>query len=251
MTRPPTNKPPAVRKRKSKRQSRKTAVSPVRPKPVEKIIPVDVMNKLRDRVEALSEISSSTVKTLDQEFEIEARYGVTPRRLGNYLRKIASADREKANTTEPAAPKRGTSDAWSKKLGAHRKRQASVASILDATFGHLEDCKPELWDRRAYWMLVGLVYERIATNESEIPTDELVTLAKILAESRRIEVKIRETSGASTTREEDVATDGPIPERLADIVRQVYGTTISNKTDTSNSLDETSNGRAPSTNKPS
>ncbi|MDO8630534.1 MAG: hypothetical protein Q7R41_08570, partial [Phycisphaerales bacterium] len=40
-------------------------------------------------------------------------------------------------------------------IGAFRRRQASVAVILDRTFGSMAKCNPELWERRAYLMLMG------------------------------------------------------------------------------------------------
>ena len=115
-------------------------------------------------------------------------------------------------------------DRWPERLRAHRTRQASVASILDAAFGCLADCSPELWERRAYLMLVGMVYERLGAGEQEIPTDELVALAKVLAENRRVEVRSRAGDSPGRAVEPGARNDGPLPERFADIVRQVYGT---------------------------
>ena len=58
----------------------------------------------------------------------------------------------KANTDpEPAA------DDWGDKLNACRRRQQSVAAILDRTFGQWAESNPDLWERRAYLMLIGLV----------------------------------------------------------------------------------------------
>ncbi len=115
-------------------------------------------------------------------------------------------------------------ETWSAKVRRYRRRQASVASILDGLFGRLADCSPELWERRAYLMLVGLVYERLALDEDEIPTEELVKLAKVLAENRRIEAKLQQATKDSTPDKEDEAAKGDLPDRFADVVRQVYGT---------------------------
>lgn len=118
------------------------------------------------------------------------------------------------------------SDDWSDKVRAHRCRQASVAAILDQTFGQFARCSPELWERRAYLMLVGLVYERLATNEDEISTDELVTLAKVLAENRRAEARLRDNHRPKEPTESTPPPTGELPERFADMVRQVYGTNL-------------------------
>ncbi len=116
------------------------------------------------------------------------------------------------------------SDGWRGKLGAHRRRQASVAAIIDRLFGGLGQCNPDLWERRAYLLLVGLVYERLATDDEEISTDELVRLAKALAENRRIEARRRDGKEREQPAEADSPPKGDLPERFGDIVRQVYGT---------------------------
>ena len=108
------------------------------------------------------------------------------------------------------------------KVRAHRCRQASVASILNRTFGRFAKSNPELWERRAYLMLVGLMYERLAVNEKEISTDELTALSKALAEQRRAEAQAGDGRGVETDHAEN--RDGELPQDFAEIVRQVYGT---------------------------
>jgi hypothetical protein len=116
--------------------------------------------------------------------------------------------------------------AWTDKLESHRARQASVSSILDATFGRLAQCSPDLWGYRAYLLLVGMVYERLALNENEISTDELVALAKVIAENRRLEVRLREMEGDSKPSAPCPKTGERLPDSLNDAVRQVYGTNL-------------------------
>ena len=138
-----------------------------------------------------------------------------------------------ASSDGRAAAKAGASDArerarksdgWEGKLGAHRRRQASVAEIIDRIFGELAQCNPDLWERRAYLLLVGLVYERLATDDEEISTDELVRLAKALAENRRVEARLRDGKDPEQPAEADSPPRGDLPERFGDVVRQVYGT---------------------------
>ncbi len=138
--------------------------------------------------------------------------------------KAAGTKRPRGHGANPQAE--GTKDGWSARVGAHHRRQASVGAILDQTFGRLAKCSPDLWERRAYLMLVGLVYERLATNEDEISTEELVILAKVLAENRRVEARLKDThvppeaTGPATPRTR------ALPDNLADVVRQVYGTNL-------------------------
>ena len=97
-----------------------------------------------------------------------------------------------------------------------------MAKILDQTFGQFAESNPELWERRAYLMLVGLMYERLAVNEQEISTDELVALSKALAEQRRAEAQAND--GDQETDRVDSRPDGELPEDFAEVVKQIYGT---------------------------
>lgn len=119
-----------------------------------------------------------------------------------------------------------TGEVWKGKVRDHHRRQASVAAILDQTLGHFAKSDPRLWERRAYLMLIGLVYERLATNEEEISTDDLVTLAKVLAENRRAEARAQGNHRLSETPESLQSSTGKLPDHLADVVRQVYGTNL-------------------------
>ena len=113
-------------------------------------------------------------------------------------------------------------------VASHRLRQASVAAILDQLFGPFGASDPKLWERRAYLLLVGSVYERLAT-DAELGTDELVKLARVLAESRR-----SKSSKVSSRSEDDEAAaitsgakgNGRLPDRFADMVRDLYGATV-------------------------
>ncbi len=134
-----------------------------------------------------------------------------------------SPTRRKTARTESEPLPEDTSDV---DMRAHRRRQESVAALLDQTFGRLADCSPDLWDRRAYLMLVGLVYERLATNEDEIPTDELVTLAKVLAENRRAEARSSENQRSREENDAPAVGTGELPTGVDCAVRQVYGTNL-------------------------
>lgn len=144
---------------------------------------------------------------------------------------IAASTPKTSRTRKAAKSKSSTSAAatgatWKGKVQGHHRRQASVAAILDQTLGHFAKSDPGLWERRAYLMLVGLVYERLATNEEEISTDDLVTLAKVLAENRRAEARAQGNHRLSETPESLKFSTGKLPDHLADVVRQVYGTNL-------------------------
>lgn len=131
-----------------------------------------------------------------------------------------------------------TEEQWQAKLRARRKRQESVSSILDAAFGSLGKCNPDLWERRTYLMVVGMVYDRLAASEDEISTGDLVALAKVLAEQRRsaarnrTEGKVVENGDGSPDRgAANPVRDGRLPERFGDVVRQLYGTNLPTHTD--------------------
>lgn len=149
------------------------------------------------------------------------------------------ADEQTVESASPGMPNIGTSTAhanrpldrvWVDRVRAHRQRQASISAILDQTFGRFAESDPSLWDRRAYLMLVGIVYERLATNETDVSTEELIALAKLLAESRRADNQARGTpvEGPTTERQSGASAsdNGRLPDSFGDVVRQIYGTNV-------------------------
>ena len=168
--------------------------------PISRLLPESLLEELGRTAASVEAVTPDVVKALDDRLRIAERYGVSRRRLAKHLSGLKET------------------------LESHRHRQATVSAILDETFGQLATCKPELWDRRAYLMLVGLVYERLATNEEDLPTEELVALAKVLAESRRAQSRPRDSVAVEEAPGSKASRDGPLPDRFADIVRQIYGT---------------------------
>ncbi|MDO8632829.1 MAG: hypothetical protein Q7R41_20290, partial [Phycisphaerales bacterium] len=64
--------------------------------------------------------------------------------------------------------------------------------------------------------------ERLAAGPEDIPTDELIALAKALAENRRVEARSRD--GRTDPDSAGVRGGGDLPEHFGGIVRQLYGT---------------------------
>lgn len=218
-----TTSPPRDGSRKPRaRSSRRVSRSPAH-----KLLPAPVLDELMSVAQACTPITMQLVRELDSRLRIAEQYDVSHRRLKNLLVRLQEAAEPASGRAATSKPD-GASGSWKNKLRAHRRRQASVASILDAAFGRLTDCNPDLWERRAYLMFVGLVYERLATSEGEIPTDELVALAKVLAEHRRVGARTRacerRDNGEDNGQDQALRPSGELPARLADVVRQVYGT---------------------------
>lgn len=105
----------------------------------------------------------------------------------------------------------------------HRARQLCAAKILEEMTGPLAKCHPRLWSKRAYWLLVGTIYERLTLATDEIETEELVKLSKALAEQRRSDARrgkqrVRSEAGSATP-EDNL-------EKMSRLVRRVYGVSI-------------------------
>src|SRR5690349_2137898 len=66
-----------------------------------------------------------------------------------------------------------------------RERQACVSQILETVFGPLGECDPKLWRRRAYLLLIAIVYERLAVGQCGVSTRELMDLANVLTRNDR------------------------------------------------------------------
>jgi len=221
--------------------------------PIERVLPASVASQL-ERAAAPSRESLAALTTrLDRELNITRQYGITRRRLLYYLKRLrakhGAADKSLPETAtsasgcdaeqeQPGAPSPTPDESESSERGCaedearsdFRKRQESVAQIIHGMFGPLAKCKPELWGRRAYLMLVGLVYEKLATNEKVISTDELIALGKVLAANKRADARAGEAKqdGQDSTPR---PADGQLPKNFDDIVRQVYGTNFQEPSD--------------------
>ena len=104
-----------------------------------------------------------------------------------------------------------------------REGQACAASILCSVFGALAEQNPELWGHRAYLLLMGIVYQRLAANEESISLEELVSLAKVLAEQRRIAARAGQGEVADPP-DLPASLRTQLPGEFADVVKQIYGT---------------------------
>lgn len=165
----------------------------------------------------------------------------TKRAAGSAERTSASkpeGDEATALSPETEASTQDETKTYDVRISAHRRRMASVGAFLTETFGRFGESNPDLWDRRAYLMIVGLVYERLVTNESELSTDELVALSKILAESRRAEAQSRKTHASDNGAADKASPTGELPENFAETVRQVYGTNFQMPERATNTSDE-------------
>lgn len=107
-------------------------------------------------------------------------------------------------------------------LATHRRRQVSIASLIQSLLGDLTAAQPRMWSRHAYLMLVGLIYERLATSESELSTAELVALSKALAEQRRADAG----RGRTRRRRQKGGSGKDAEPSIDEIVRDLYGITL-------------------------
>ena len=103
------------------------------------------------------------------------------------------------------------------KLERYRARLKAVATILNGVLGKLKDEHPSLWEKRAYLMLVGVIYERLVLFGAELPTDEVVDLAKVLTTNRRPAIPKPQPNAPPAEPETPVAT------QVADAARALYG----------------------------
>ena len=101
---------------------------------------------------------------------------------------------------------------------------------MESCFGDAATCKPELWERRAYLMVIGLVYERLAACEDDLPTGELATLAKVLVDARRALGERSKEAEKVVQPAEETQPPGELPEPFCEAVRRVYGTNLRSET---------------------
>ncbi len=172
---------------------------------IDRRLPIEVLKAVTEAVKAAKVFDDELVRSLDERYELRNKYLISPLGLRTFLYRIHAPD--------GATP--------TVNLAKHRRRQKSIAELLDHVFGPWRKCRPELWEHRTFLMLVGILYERLATNEKEIPTKELVAMSKALAEQRRAQAQ----SGASheSNEERPDPGDGQLPANFPVVVRQIYG----------------------------
>jgi len=169
-------------------------------------LPPEVKCAVESAVREARSLTDVVISRIDQRFELRQKYAISRPGLTRFLRRLRNPDVPTAH-----------------RVAAQRRRQGSISVILNKTFGKFAKSNPELWERRAYLMLVGLLYERLATNEKEISTEELVSLSKMLAENRRVEARSRD--GRADPASPGIGDEG-LPEEFEDAVRRVYGTNL-------------------------
>ena len=248
---PPNRRPAKAAERKPRQRDRLR---------LELLLPESIITEVRSQIAADTQITPGLVERLDRELQITKRCGVSQKRLQNYLDRVRSAAQaapaQGARSNTPTTPTREPSDSASEspdstaepseatsgpsdptsesthpttgpadELKDQRQRQLCIAAILDETFGQFAKSDPNLWSRRAYLMLVGVVYERLATSKKELSTDELIALAKVLAANRRAEAQLRKDRRPDDEPETPAPVPkGDLPEHLREAIRQIYGT---------------------------
>lgn len=203
-------------------------------RPVASILPRGLVEQLAAFAKDHARISDAVVLQADRQYDITARFDISKLRLRNFLKRCrakstAPVGAQPSSKAAVAVAGSGRSDpdqAFEERLREYRRRQVSLASILDSTFGRFGWCAPDLWERRAYLLLVGLVYERLATGEADISTGDLVSLAKVLTELRKSESREAKKDRSASGRTPAVSPRGQLPSQFADVVRQVYGTRL-------------------------
>ena len=115
-------------------------------RPVDQILPPSIVAELREMAASERPITSAVASELEARHDLHARYGVTPRRLLNWLRRW----RPQEPVAVSPVPQDGASESApsNQRLREFRQRQASIASILESCFGDAASCKPELWERK-------------------------------------------------------------------------------------------------------
>jgi hypothetical protein len=83
------------------------------------------------------------------------------------------------------------------KIREYRRRQNRAARIIEKTFGPFHASNPRRWEERVYLMLIGTVYEMLVADAGNITHEELSTIARILAEGRKIPVNAGKSRAAA------------------------------------------------------
>ena len=99
-------------------------------RPVDHVLPPSIVAELREIASSDHAITPAVAGELEGRHDLRARYGVTPRRLLNCLRRW----RQQSSVAASRLPEDGVPDAApsNQRLRDFRQRQASIASILES-----------------------------------------------------------------------------------------------------------------------
>lgn len=136
-------------------------------------------------------------------------------------------------------------------IGEYRQRLGAVGELLRAAMARLETGS-ESGDRvgqGAYLQVMGKAFEVLDGLSQTIEIDDLVKISKVVAEQRRAEMNARKLqldadSEAVSSKKSHAGVNGTgsvgienraLPEAFGDIVRQIYGTTLADDLNATNS----------------
>jgi hypothetical protein len=171
-----------------------------------------VRRDLREKLVEAPGVTTELMEQLDRKFGLREKYNI---RVGLWQFLI----RERNAVEE---------DNFIAKLRALRKQQLREVKVLEKTVGGWER---EHWENSAYLRLVELMYTRLMDEKSELPREELMALSKAMAEHRRVSVRepgkgdaltpalSQEERGRERAEEQEKSF-----EKLAETVREIYGT---------------------------
>lgn len=166
-------------------------------------------------------------------------------------RKKPKAAAKKKNKKADAASSKGPVSP----RAAYRTRMESIGRLLNAAVGKLEesDGEDDAVGRGVYLHIMGQVFEALDGLSQSIPLDDLVKLSKVVAEQRRAELSTRKLEegiagsrpgtgkrsgggargapsgggrGSAQVPEGDDFATRKLPVDFAQIVRQIYGTSL-------------------------
>lgn len=191
-------------------------------RPIERVLPPGVLAELRQAGTAGVTLTPTFARQVVRQLNLDDRFGLSPRRVLNYLKRVAAGELD--GKPDPPQPSPAREPARDARLAVHRERQGSIAVILESCFGGPASQKPELWEQRAYLMLIGLVYERLATSAEDISSSELSTLAKVLVDARRAFGAGGKQAESASSEADAKPSAGALPKSFREAVQQVYGT---------------------------
>jgi len=161
----------------------------------------------------------------------QRRKNSTPQKKRMEIDRVSIMDVKKSSRRAPEKKKPKTEE--EKTLAAIRKRQRALAAALDEFYGEFRDNHPDLWNHRAYLMLIGTVYERLVGGSLELPMEELVQLAKVLADQTKVRGAVpvgkenRKKVLPGPERAAAATNDSEVPSHvIAEAIREVYGAVL-------------------------
>jgi len=144
----------------------------------------------------------------------------------------AATFRSRGRTATTSAPRAPVGPLATDSTELHA-RWDHARRVIQEVLSREQNPDPRIWERGVYQLWLWLVIERLVVRRDEIDVGELSVISRMLSDHRKLTLDEARTRPAAPD-DDDARAAGRLPERFGEIVRQIYGTDLTEHAPASN-----------------